>query len=479
MSISAAMNTALSGLSVSSRLADITSSNIANVSTPGYIRRSVAISEASYGSGASVDGIIRHTNDPLTQQRNTVSSNLAQSSVLSSAWTRLSASIGDTVDGAGLFQRMDDFQSAITKAANTPESSEDARAMLDAAKAVATELNNLSETVRKAREDADNAIYKAVKDINSILIEIDVLNIDIQATSKGSSHAASLQDQRQNAVDRLSQYLPVRTIPQDNGTVDVITQEGVFLLTVEVREVEFNLGAGYTPDFTLAGGELSGLTVAGVDLSPGGSSYGAVSSGELAGLFQLRDEDLPELSAQLDTIANDLISRFTDDVADPTLNPGDAGLFVDPNAPLGAGSASRIRVNSVVDPAQGGALYRLRDGLGAPVEGESGNSVLLNAMLDAMKASTAMNENGIQGRFTATELSAHISSVAGQKRVSNDATQKATQIEFDRLVEAENDVTKVDIDAEMQMLLMIEQAYAANARVIQATSQFMQTLMEL
>jgi len=37
----------------------------------------------------------------------------------------------------------------------------------------------------------------------------------------------------------------------------------------------------------------------------------------------------------------------------------------------------------------------------------------------------------------------------------------------------------VDSDYEMQMLLRVEQAYAANARVIQAVETMMQRLMEI
>lgn len=473
------MNAAISGLSVSSRMAEITANNIANVGTAGYVRRSVAISELSSGAGATVDSVQRHTNDTITQQRSNVSSNLAQSKVLSTTWSNLSAQIGDSLKGTGLFKSVNDFESAIAVAANTPEAGTEANNMLQAAKDVATELNTLSERVRAERESADLAIYAAVETINEKLVEIDELNDQIQTSLDGSNHAASLKDQRRNAIDELANYLPVRTIEREDGTMDVITQEGVFLLASQVRQIEFSIGAGFTGDQTLAGGQLSGLTLAGVDITPGSTSYGAIGSGELAGLFQLRDEDLPEISAQLDSVANDLIARFTDDVADATLNPGDPGLFVDTNAAAGVDSAARIRINSLVDPAQGGEIYRLRDGLGATAEGEIGNASLLNSMLSAMQTSKSINENGIQGRYSATDLSAHISSVAGQKRVSYEAAEAATQTEFDRLLEAEQNVTGVDIDTELQTLLLIEQSYAANARVVQAATQFIQELMEL
>ncbi|MEZ5917889.1 MAG: flagellar basal body rod C-terminal domain-containing protein [Parvularculaceae bacterium] len=47
------------------------------------------------------------------------------------------------------------------------------------------------------------------------------------------------------------------------------------------------------------------------------------------------------------------------------------------------------------------------------------------------------------------------------------------------LQEAELSRTGVDTDRELQNLLLIEQAYAANARVIEVASQMIQRLLEL
>jgi flagellar hook-associated protein 1 FlgK len=47
------------------------------------------------------------------------------------------------------------------------------------------------------------------------------------------------------------------------------------------------------------------------------------------------------------------------------------------------------------------------------------------------------------------------------------------------LKEATQDISGVDVDAQMQDLLLIEQAYAANARIIEVASQMINRLMEL
>lgn len=178
-------------------------------------------------------------------------------------------------------------------------------------------------------------------------------------------------------------------------------------------------------------------------------------------------------------VANDIITRLSDDAIDPTKTPGDPGLFVDPDAAGTLGLASRISVNAAVDPAQGGEIWRLRDGLGATASGPPGNSATLSAVFGAFTQIKSLNANGIQGAFSATDLTAQLSSVVGQKRIYQDSVLASTQAQHLTLVEAEQSLTGVDVDQEMESLLLIEQAYAANARVIQVARDMIDILMEL
>jgi flagellar hook-associated protein 1 len=193
----------------------------------------------------------------------------------------------------------------------------------------------------------------------------------------------------------------------------------------------------------------------------------------------LRDQDLPALSAQLDTIASDLVTRLSADAIDPTKTPGDPGLFTDPDSAAGAGLAGRISINALVDPSQGGDIFRLRDGLGALTSGPPGSTTILQGLYDAFTAVRAVSATGFNGAYSSTELVAQLTSQTGQKRIQHEAVMSSTVTQHSVLVEAEQNQTGVDIDVQMQDLLLVEQAYAANARVIQIASQMIQLLMEL
>ena len=121
----------------------------------------------------------------------------------------------------------------------------------------------------------------------------------------------------------------------------------------------------------------------------------------------------------------------------------------------------------------------MRDGLGATAPGPAGDATILNNMLDAITALQPINENGLQGTFSSSDMAAQLATLTGQTRLRHDAVLASTTEQHTMLAEAEQSVSGVDIDAQMQDLLLIEQAYAANARVIEVANQMLSRLMEL
>ena len=482
MSISHAIQAARSGLQVSGLRADIVATNVANATTPGYVRRSALLAETTIGTqtqGVRVTGIGRASDHALTAARMSLTSDLSQASVRAATWQTIAPRVGESADGSGLFGMMSNLESALKAAAATPESESATNSVLNAARSLVNEFHGLAQMAANQRAEADREIADGVNVVNKALKDIEALNVQISGVDQSSSQAASLLDERQRLLDTISEYLPVEAVERDRGTIDVVTKEGVFLLAGKAQQIEFTPSNSFGPSQTVAGGQLSGLRVGDIDLTPGASSWAATSSGLFGALFTLRDNDLPDFSRQLDTVAGDLISRLSADGIDPTTTAGEFGFFVDSDPLAGDGLASRIAINPLADPAAGGELWRLRDGMNAVTEGSSGNSTILSAMVNALTSVQSISQNGIQGSFNTSELAAHFSSLVGQTRVAHDAVLSSTTTQHTIATEAEQAQTGVDIDAQMQDLLLIEQAYAANARVIEVASQMIDRLMEL
>ncbi len=482
MTISSAMHAAQSGLQTTALRAESVATNVANASTPGYVRRSVLLAETLAGgatTGVRSIGIARSQNEAITSERRSLTSSLAQADLLASTWQTLSVSIGDSADGRGLFHSFSSFETTMSNLAVSPESDANAAAVLNSAAAIVDEFRSLSGLVSNLRSNADREIATGVGVVNSALKAIEQINGRISGIDRSSGAAAALLDERHRLLDKISEFIPVVAINREYGVIDVATPEGVFLLAGSARELEFQASSGFGPEQTLANGALSDLTSGGVILTPGSPSYGAIGSGMLGALFALRDQDLPTVSAQLDTLAGDLINRLSDDTIDPTKTPGAQGLFVDQAGTGAPGLAARLALNAAIDPAQGGATWRIRDGLGAATQGLVGDSTIVDGLLGALTTVSTISSNGLVGAFSSTDMVAQFASLTGQKRVQNESVLSSTAAQHTMLRDAEQAENGVDIDAQMQDLLLVEQAYAANARVIEIASQMINRLMEI
>lgn len=482
MSITSAIQAARTGLLISGARANTVANNVANANTPGYVRRSLTVAEnlvAGQTFGVKEVGIARAENESLTRQRRALAGDLEQANILASVWKSLSAKLGDTADGTGLFSSFNKFEGALSGAILTPESSSKAAEVLTAAKSIVSEFRGLSDLARDLRAEADREIATAVDTVNSALKKIEQLNGKIASSNRAAGEDAGFRDERQRLLDEIGQYLPIESIPRESGTIDIVTKEGVFLLSGNARQIEFSPSSDFSAGRSYANGDLGGISVEGIDLTPGASTYSAVSSGIFGALFTARDIDIPAFSAQIDTLAADLVGRLSNDALDPTKTPGDPGLFYDTGTPGEPGLAGRLAINPAIDPAQGGATWRLRDGLGATSEGSPGNSTLLRGLFDALTQVQSYDSAGVKGTFNVASAVAYVSSLTSQARVQSDAALASIQTQHGIALEAEQSELGVNVDDQMQELLVIEQAYAANARVVQVASQLLDRLLEL
>ena len=479
MSISSALNNAVSGLTANARIAEVTSSNLANVLTDGYARRSVELSSVQLGgvgAGVRVDGINRFVDAGLLADRRLADAALQGQERNTNMLVRLEQAIGGPDDLSGLGARLAAFENALISASSDPAS--DARLATVATRldALAATLRANAQTVQALRTEADAAIGGDIDDLNRALIQVQDLNADILRVGASGNDPSALMDARQRVVDQVAAIVPVRVQARDDGTIGLLTVSGTTLLDSRAAEFGFTPTPTITADMSVASGALSGLTLNGepIDVTR------RLDGGTLGASFAMRDQTLVDMQASLDEVAVDLIARFQDPANDPTLVAGALGLLTDQGAVMDpadtVGLASRITINAAIDPSLGGNPALLRDGLGATAVGAVGNTAQLNqwiAALDAQRSDQAgMSLQSASGRVSI------LTSQVGATRLSSEEQLSFTSARWDTLREAEL-ANGVDTDLELQTLLRVEQAYAANAKVVQTVDFMMQRLMEI
>ena len=249
MSISSAIHSATTGLQITSLRADIVATNVANATTAGYVRRSLIVAENIVGgstAGVQSLGVGRSQNEVLSAERRSLGSDLSQSDLLASTWNTISARVGNTVDGTGLFGSFADFETALSNLATSPESGADMAAVLETARSVVSEFNSLSDFAVSLRSQADSEIADGVDIVNSALGGIRDINAKLAKIDRSSGQAAALIDERGRLLDQISEYLPVQTVQRESGSIDVLTTEGVYLLQGnKARTIEFTPSSAF------------------------------------------------------------------------------------------------------------------------------------------------------------------------------------------------------------------------------------------
>ncbi|MDV7144151.1 flagellar hook-associated protein FlgK [Tropicimonas sp. TH_r6] len=485
MSLTSSLASALSGLTAASRSIDVVSANVSNAMTDGYAKREIQLASETVGgngAGVKVVGITRLVNERALADQREANANSANAETQADAWLRIETAIGFPTEDGSLTDRIDAFESALISASSRPEETVRLQDAISAAVSLAESINGIADEISDVRMDADADIATMVEDTNTMLQQVETLNWQVFKMGNSGQDTAALMDERQSIIDSLSEIIPIRQVNRDGNQVALFTSGGATLIDGPAAELSFTPHIIITPNMTIENGQLSGLELNGEPLSIN-STYGSIEGGRLAAAFEVRDSIATEAQSSIDAIARNLIERFEDSTLDPSIATSGTGLFTDNDLAFVSteevGIANSLKVNSLVDPAEGGEVWRLRDGIGAAVSGAVGDSSLISALADRIAEATSPTSGpstGLSRSFTGLAsdfLSSIDSSFRNQEASQAFHTARADALAYELAEDS------VDTDDEMQKLLMIETVYAANARVIDTIDQLMQQILEL
>jgi flagellar hook-associated protein 1 FlgK len=483
--LSAALNFARSSLSTVAGQTAVTSRNVANAGNADYSRKTANVVALSSGSLA-IDGYNRSADKLLLEKMLAATSNAAASASILSGITSIAETIGDPEQTSSPAGAIGAFQKAMQTYQQNPSDTALARGAVQAASSVVRTLNNATETVQAARQEADSGMSQSVSRINTLLQQFKVVN---DAIVRGSGSATDLTenlDTRDKTMKLLSEEIGIRAVSRANNDIALYTDSGVTLFETNPRSVTLQPTTNMAPG---VGGNA--VYIDGVDVTtPSGPM--ATRSGNLYGLAKVRDDIGVTAQAQLDEIARGLVATFaeSDQSATPSL-PQAAGLFTWSGAPAVpasgvtvAGLAADLRLNAAVDPAQGGNVSKLRDGgiNGAAYlynqTGGAGYSARITQLLEGLDgtqsfdATTTLDPQTSVKTFAAASAG-WVEALRQQATTSSDlqATVKS------RSSDALGRVTGVSIDEEMTVMLELERSYQASAKLISTVDTMLQNLL--
>ena len=339
MSLGSALSIAMSGLTATQAGLSIVSSNVANSSTPGYVSQSVDQVETDtggMGAGVQVTGVSRALDTYVQNQLRTETSGSGYADQVSNVLTQLQNVYG-TPGGDGTLETSFSNLTTAVQALSANSGTYSAQsAVVTAAQNMAQQLNATTQGIQALRTNVQQDISTSVSTANAAMSQIANLNNQLQGMSSSDPGTATLEDQRDTAINQLAKLMDVRVSTDGNNQVSIYTNSGVQLVGNQASTLSFSgpsaLSASNLYSTNPAQNGVGSITLTGpsgttVDLS----ATNAISSGQIAADVQLRDNTLVQAQTQVDQLAASISSALSDTTTAGTAvtSGSQAGFSVD------------------------------------------------------------------------------------------------------------------------------------------------------
>lgn len=476
----------LSSLEISSRALkaqqlglEITSNNIANVNTPGYTRQAPILTQTdprsvmkvSIGTGTVITSLKNFRDANLDRELRSALSRQSGFAYDNKIYQQIQTAIQEPSD-YGLDSAFDKFFQSVEQLSNKPDDVSLRTNLLAKAKSLTDTFNTLGKNIQDVRQQVYGQLETNVSATNRLLAGIADINAAISTASSGSDSTSNVLVDKQNTlVEELSKLGNVTVQRMPTGAV-MVSLNGLIVVN-NGDHLNLNLNRSMDP--------LTGEVTAQINiLDPGKNIVGSFKPavGEMASQVKLYNITLDdrELSSNfsLPRNINDLARGFADAVnavsimgygtTDPA-GPAPGRLFFD--------SSDGGDINAMTIQVSQELLDDVRKIPAASLPLAPGNNTIIRAIGQLINDSSVMD--GQTGReyygATLTELSnIGAESTAGQS--VSDATVQ--QISMQR-----ENITGVNMDEEAINMIKYQRAFEAAARMVNATSDMMKSIINL
>jgi flagellar hook-associated protein 1 FlgK len=377
MSLGSALATAMSGLRANQAALSIVSSNIANAQTPGYVSRGINQIEVTTGdTGASVlvTGVNRQLNQYIQSQLRTETAGGAYADQMANVLTQLQSVYGSPGSAGSLETTYSNFTTALQSLSTTSGSSSSQISALNAAQAMAQQLNSTTQGIQTLRTNAEQDLGISVGQANAAMTQIATLNTQLQGMNPTDPTAATLMDQRDAAINQLSQLMDIRVSTTGNNQTTIYTTNGVELVGAQASQLAFNsqgtLNANSQWNSNPALSSVGTITCtlgngAKVDMI----ATNSITSGQIAADITLRDKTLVQAQAQVDQLAASMASALSDKTTAGTAVTGPpAGFSVDVSKVLPGNTVNLTYTDTATNTQHQVSIVNVTDPAALPLQ---------------------------------------------------------------------------------------------------------------
>lgn len=385
MSLGSALAIAMSGLRANQSALSIVSSNIANAQTPGYVAEGinqVAVQTGDSGASVIVTGVNRQLDQFIQSQLRTETSGGAYADQMASVLTQLQSVYGTPGAAGSLESAFSNFTTALQSLSTTSGTSSSQISAATAAQSLVQQLNATTQGIQTLRSNAEQDLNISVGQANTAMSQIAQLNTRLQGLKPTDPAAATLMDQRDKAIDQLSQLMDIRVSSNGNNQTSIYTTNGVELVGAQASKLSFNsqgtLNANSQWNSNPAKSSAGTITCtlangATVDMI----ATNSIGSGQIGADLMLRDKTLVQAQTQVDQLAASMASALSDKTTAGTAAPAalapKAGFDLDTSNVLPGNTINLTYTDAATNTKHNVTIVRVDDPTALPLSNAGGN----------------------------------------------------------------------------------------------------------
>jgi len=481
----AVLQTSVAALDVFRDALNVTSNNVTNASTPGYVKQTLGLQALPFNTNLGLVGGVAATEVESARDVYAERAVQVQTTSLGTA-QQLVTTLSPLQNGfditgkSGIPGALNSLYSAFSGWGTTPNDGSARQSVMSAAQAVTEAFQQQSTVLDRAAADADTQLTGFVDQVNQLAATIQQNNAQRQGQAgKDPALDASLY----SAVEELSSLVPVQTLQQSDGSTTVLLAGQIPLV---VGDFHYKISANIAVPQTPAPTNPSGPPSAQILDSSGRDVTSLITQGQVGGLLQARNGVLAQLrgDSQQQGQLNLLAKTFADRI-NALLQSGNitdavpatataAAIPAVPGVPLFSYDASRP---SSIAQSLSVSATMTADQLAAidPGPPEVGNGIPLKLANLSTPQSAADEIDNVSYTQYFGNIAASLGAVISDAQ-SNQSTQQQLVTQAQDL---RQQTSGVSLDAEAIKVLEFQRSYQAVSKMVTILDNLTQTVVNM
>lgn len=458
MGLTDILNTARDAMSAQTFGLTVTGQNVANVNTPGYVRRTPLLETLQMGTQnhGSVQAVgLQRVADKFVDQRYLAATGASAEASTRDQQLAQTESLFNDFDGTGLGSSMNSLFSAFSAVAAAPTDLTARADLLGKAEDFSAKVSTTASQLQGFRSDLFTQARDLTGQINSKLDSIADLSGQINQAQAQGQEPADLEDKRDSALTDLAQMVEIHTYTDGNGQL-VVQGPGVTLMQGSVaRHLTMDVGA-----------DGSARVLAQTSGGAGSDITSFLQAGQLSGILQVRDTDIVEMQSELDTFAYNVANQVNSVHSAGFGLDGQSGRALFSVSATESGAANSLALST--DLADHPEFIAASDNA-SELPGNGNQATLLAQLAETPVA-------GLGNQSPTDAYSALVGRV-GQRKADAATTLSTREAVTSQVETVRQSVSGVSLDEEMVSLSKYQRAFEAASRVFNTADQMLQDLL--